>query len=379
MDAFSSPTASATVPVPPLVRPRLTVVVPTYDEAGNIARTVARIFAALDGIPAEILVVDDDSPDGTWRIARRLGEADPRVRTLRRVGRRGLSGACIEGMLAASAPVVAVIDADLQHDETLLPAMLEAVEEGRADLAVGTRFGEGAAVEGGLSARRALASRAANLATRVLLGVRLADPMSGYFCLRRETVERLAPRLAPHGFKILADIVATARGRLRVAEFPFVFRERKAGTSKLDARVGLEFLALVASRLTGGLLSVRFVLFGMVGSSGILVHMAALAALFAAGLAFAAAQALATVVAMTSNFFLNNWLTFRDRRLTGLGLLPGLLSFYAVCGLGVVANVGVADALFAADRSWWLAGLAGALVGAVWNYTASAVVTWRAR
>lgn len=381
MDKVTDTAAAGTAgPVDALAPPRLAVIVPTFNEADNIARTVERILAATHGLTVEIVVVDDDSPDGTAEVVRGLAERDPRVRLLRRVGRRGLSGACVEGMIAARAPVVAVIDADLQHDEKLLPTLHEAVASGAADLAVGTRFASGADASAGLSGFREGASRAANGVTRLLLGVRLTDPMSGFFAVRRATVEELAPRLSPHGFKILADIAASARGRLAVAEFPYVFRERTAGASKLDARVGLEFLALLVSKLSGGLLSVRFVMFGGVGASGLLVHGATLWLAIAAGVYFALAQTLATVVAMTWNFFLNNWLTFRDRQLRGpLPVVRGLLSFYAVCGLGAVANVGVAEAIYRLDQTWWLAGLAGAIVGAVWNYAASGVVTWRAR
>lgn len=362
-----------------LRRPEVTVVLPTYNERDNIAQAVERVAEALAGRAWEIIVVDDDSPDRTHEVARAIGERDPRVRCIRRVGRRGLSGACIEGMLAAAAPVVAVMDADLQHDERLLAPMLELVETGEADVAVGSRFVAGANASGGLSSVRETGSRVANLFTRTLLGVRLTDPMSGFFMLRRETVERLSPKLTRYGFKILLDIVASDRGRLGVAELPYTFRERVAGESKLDSRVVAELVALIVSKLFGGLLSVRFVLFGFIGASGLVVHMSVLYGLLVAGLHFNWAQAAATIVAMTTNFFLNNWLTFRDRQLHGWAMLRGLLSFYAICGVGVIGNVGIASVIYAYNEVWWIAGIAGALVGAVWNYAASAALTWRVR
>lgn len=370
--------AADLAPWPLPVRPALTVVLPTYNEAENIHRAVARVLAALDGLAVEILVVDDDSPDRTWEIARQIGASDARVRCLRRVGRRGLAGACIEGILAASAPVVGVIDADLQHDETRLPEMYRAVAGGEADIAVASRFETPGDVVEGLTPLREIASRTANMLARIALGAKLSDPMSGYFVVRRDIVERLAPKLTTHGFKILLDIVSAARGRLAIREVPTTFRERTAGDSKLDVRVALEFLALVGSKLTGGLLSVRFLLFGAVGATGLAVHLAALYLGLSGGLGFTAAQTAATLVAMTSNFFLNNWLTFRSHALRGWGLARGLVTFYAVCGLGVFANVGVASALAEADHTWWVAGLAGALVGVVWNYAANAALTWRA-
>jgi len=356
----------------------LAVVLPTYNERGNIAEAIARVGRVLDGVDWEVIVVDDDSPDGTAALAKEIADANPRVRCIRRVGRRGLAGACIEGMLASAAPIVAVMDADLQHDEALLPAMLDAVRSGDADIAVASRFAAGSATDG-LSAQRRTVSTLANGLARLLLRVRLTDPMSGFFMLRRDAVEAVADQLSTQGFKILLDIVVSMKRRPRIAEFGYVFRERGAGESKLDALVVFEFVGLIVSKLLGGLVSVRFVLFALVGLSGVVVHLACLRGLLATGLGIGAAQAGATFVAMTTNFFLNNHLTYRDRRLQGWRALRGLVSFYAVCGIGVLANVGVAEWVYGMDHVWWVAGLAGALLGAVWNYGASAVVTWRVR
>lgn len=365
----------------PLGAARLSVVLPTYNERDNLPVLLDRLDAALAGIAWEAIIVDDNSPDGTADVARAIAARDPRVRVIRRVGRRGLSGACVEGMLASSADYVAVMDADLQHDETLLPKMLAALSNGAADLAVASRHVEGGDVGTGLSAVRASGSGLANRLARVLLKVTLSDPMSGFFMIRRTEVERLAPGLSSQGFKILLDIVATARGSLRIVELPFVFRERLHGESKLDTLVALDFLGLVLSKLVGDLVSIRFLMFMLVGASGVVVHMAALFALMeAGGLSFQVAQTAATFVAMTTNFWLNNRLTYRDRRLRGLAALRGLLTFYVVCSVGVVANVGVASLVYQEDAGRilvGLAGLAGAVMGAVWNYAASSVLTWR--
>lgn len=365
----------------PLGAARLSVVLPTYNERDNLPVLLDRLDAALAGIAWEAIIVDDNSPDGTADVARAIAARDPRVRVIRRVGRRGLSGACVEGMLASSADYVAVMDADLQHDESLLPKMLAALSNGAADLAVASRHVEGGDVGTGLSAVRASGSGLANRLARVLLKVTLSDPMSGFFMIRRTEVERLAPGLSSQGFKILLDIVATARGSLRIVELPFVFRERLHGESKLDTLVALDFLGLVLSKLVGDLVSIRFLMFMLVGASGVVVHMAALFALMeAGGLSFQVAQTAATFVAMTTNFWLNNRLTYRDRRLRGLAALRGLLTFYVVCSVGVVANVGVASLVYQEDAGRilvGLAGLAGAVMGAVWNYAASSVLTWR--
>lgn len=370
--------AAAPVPAGSMAVPELTVVLPTYNERANVPLIVAALHKALAGVAFEVVFVDDNSPDGTAAAAREIAATDPRVRVIRRIGRRGLAGACIEGMLSSSAPYVAVMDADLQHDETLLPKMLAALKTGDVDLAVASRKAEGGAIGEGLSKVRAAGSNLANALAQKLLKVTLTDPMSGFFMLRRPIVDELAQKLSAQGFKILLDIVASGEGRLRIVEFPFVFRERREGESKLDTLVTFDYLGLLVSKYFGDLVSVRFLMFSLVGASGVLVHLFALrGSMLGLGLDFNVAQTLATFVAMTTNFALNNQLTYRDRRLSGLAMLRGLLTFYAVCSVGVLANVGVANLIYENEPVWWLAGTAGAAMGAVWNYAASSVLTWR--
>src|SRR5947199_7012874 len=258
--------------VAPRPAPELTVVVPTFKERDNVPLLVDKLARTLSGIDWEVVFVDDNSPDGTASLARQIGESDARVRCIHRIGRRGLSGACIEGMLSSQAKYVAVMDADLQHDETLLTAMLEKLRGG-IDLAVASRYLAGGSAAGLAGARREQASRLSTALARKLLGVTLTDPMSGFFMIRRDRFEELAPQLSSQGFKILLDIVATARGNLRIAELPFVFGERQHGESKLDARVALDFAALIPSKLTNDAVSFRFLLFCLVGLTGIATHM----------------------------------------------------------------------------------------------------------
>lgn len=356
----------------------LSIVLPTYNERDNIPELIRRLDATLGDIAWEVIVVDDNSPDGTAKLARDIAAHDPRVRVIRRIGRRGLSGACVEGMLASSAKFVAVMDADLQHDESLLPRMYDLLNGDEADLVVASRHAQGGDVGSGLSKIRSWGSDFANSLARTFLHVRLSDPMSGFFMIRREEVERLAPKLSAQGFKILLDLVASAKGSLRIKELPFTFRKRLHGESKLDTLVAFDYLGLLVAKLFGDLVSVRFLMFGMVGASGVLVHLAALKlVLDGLGIAFISAQTIATFVAMTWNFFLNNRLTYRDRRLRGLSVIRGLLTFYAVCSVGVLANVGVANLIFENQAVWFVAGTAGAAMGAVWNYVASSVLTWR--
>jgi dolichol-phosphate mannosyltransferase len=366
-------------PSPSTDLPRLSGVVPTCNERDNVTTLFRRLETALAGVAWEVIFVDDNSPDGTWQMVRDLARQDSRVRCIRRIGRRGLSGACIEGILASSAPCAAVIDADLQHDETQLPKMLALLQGGSADLVVGSRYVEGGSADS-FNKQRAGASALATEVAKRVLRVKIADPMSGFFMIRRDRFEQLAPQLSTQGFKILLDIVATARGDLRIVEIPYSFGSRLHGESKLDSMVALDFLGLVLAKLTHDVVSLRFLLFATVGSIGLLVHFAVLfIALEAFGMPFPHAQACGALLAMTSNFILNNFLTYRDQRLKGFAILRGLLLFYLVCGVGLAANVGVAFSVYDQEPIWWLAGAAGALMGVVWNYAMSGLFVWRRR
>jgi dolichol-phosphate mannosyltransferase len=331
---------------------------------------------ALEGIDWETIVVVDDARDGTEDYVRSRAQTDTRVRCLQRVGRRGLASACLEGMLASSAPYLAVIDADLQHDETLLPRLLAAARDGGSDVVVASRYMEGAST-GELAPERARASRVASRLSGVL-GSGLSDPMSGFFVVRREYLERVMRRLYGRGFKILLDIVAAAHGEVRIAELPYHMRSRQFGESKVSLRVVAEFFMLLLYHLTGRLLPARFFLFAAVGLTGVAVHLAVLWAVFGATGSFIAGQVLATFVAMTSNFFVNNAFTYADQRLRGRRMLSGLLSFYLACGIGAFINVAVGEWLFLQGVVYWLAGLAGAVVASVWNFFTTASVTWGA-
>jgi dolichol-phosphate mannosyltransferase len=359
--------------------PKLSVVIPTFNERDNVTTLFRRLEKTLAGIPFEAVFVDDNSPDGTWEVLRALSREDSRVRCIRRIGRRGLSGACIEGILASSAPCAAVIDADLQHDETQLPKMLAALQSGEFDLVVGSRYIEGGSAESFNRQRAGASAFATEIAKRVLR-VEIADPMSGFFMIRRDRFEALAPLLSTQGFKILLDVVATAHGALRIKEIPYTFGSRLHGESKLDSMVALDFLGLVLAKLTHDVVSLRFLLFAMVGSLGVIVHFAGLyTALKVLHLPFAEAQAVGAICAMTSNFILNNFLTYRDQRLKGFAIVRGLLLFYLVCSVGLFANVGVAFSVYDQQPIWWLAGAAGALMGVVWNYAMSGLFVWRKR
>lgn len=354
----------------------LSIVVPTLNESGNVHELLRRLETVLGAISWEVIFVDDDSPDRTASVARSIGRVNLRVRCIQRIGRRGLSSACIEGMLASAAPVIAVMDADLQHDESVLPRMLEIIQSDHADLVVGTRYARGGGI-GNWDERRAGMSRLATRFARRALKHDVSDPMSGYFMLRREVLDASVRRLSGIGFKILLDILASAPPGLRVAEVPITFRIRSAGESKLDELVMWEFGMLLADKTIGRYVPVRFLSFALVGGLGVLVHMAALTLLLKAwGFDFVSAQSAATATAMVFNFAINNLLTYRDRRLSGWAWWRGLASFMLACSVGALANVGIATQLFESDTGWFLAALAGVIVGAVWNYAVTRLYTW---
>jgi len=359
--------------------PELTIVVPTLNERDNVGPLIDQLDRLLVGVDWEAVFVDDDSADGTAEHLRDFGRADRRIRCIRRFGRRGLSSACIEGILSTSAPYIAVIDGDLQHDETLLPRMLDILRREKTDLVVASRYLASGAADG-LSSRRRVLSRAGVWLARMLLKSDITDPVSGFFMMRSEVADQAATRLSGVGTKILIDLVASAPGSLSVTELPYRFRGRHSGSSKLDWFTVLEYLALLVEKVSGGHLPSKFLLFGTVGASGMVVHLVVLRLLLAsAGAGFVGAQSTATATAMVWNYILNNSLTYRDYRLVGWAALRGLVSFMVICGLGAVVNVLVARDLYAMTQMWLFAGAGGAAVGALLNYALTSMFTWGRR
>lgn len=356
----------------------VSIIIPAYNERENIPLIVERLERLLTGDNWEIVFVDDDSKDGSLDVLLSLARSNPRVRFIRRIGRRGLSSACLEGMASSSAEVFAVMDCDLQHDETILPAMLRAFEEDPLlELAVGSRYTGKGGGTGEWSKSRVFVSRFATFIGSVVRKTELTDPMSGFFAVRREVFEETVRQMTGKGFKILLDIVLSAGRPLRVREFAYEFRTRQHGESKLDIVVAFEYLYLLADKILGRFVPVRFVLYVLAGLSGLVLHLAVLGALHKlAEVPFVPAQLVATLAAIISNFLVNNSVTFRQQRLKGGLLLPGLVAYALICGLGAIVNVQAADYLFESGIPWWFAGTAGALVGAVWNYAVSTQIVW---
>ncbi|MBB4267410.1 glycosyltransferase family 2 protein [Roseospira visakhapatnamensis] len=360
---------------------QLAVIVPTLNERDNVEPLVDLLDQALAGESWQVVFVDDDSTDGTLDVLHRLAGDRANVSVIHRVGRRGLSSACIEGMQATTAPFLAVMDADLQHDETLLPRMLRLARDEDVEIVVASRFADGASADGLSSGMRRTASRVGNAVSRLITRAPLTDPLSGFFLLRRTLLDRVAPALSGRGFKILLDIFASSPRPPRYAELGFTFRARVAGDSKLDTQVLWEFGMLLADKTLGRWalvrwIPIRFFMFVAVGLLGVGVHLGVLGGLLHMTVPFLWAQSVATLVAMTSNFTINNSFTYRDRRLRGARFLTGLVSFYLICAIGAVINVTLADLVYQQGAHWALSGVLGAGVGAVWNYGVSATITW---
>lgn len=356
----------------------LTVVIPTFNEAANVPLVVERLDRVLAGVAWDVVFVDDDSPDGTSAVARLLAQKDRRVRVIRRVGRRGLSTACVEGVLSSAAPFFAVMDGDLQHDDQKLPEMFRRLREENLDIVVGSRYLDGERTEG-LSPIRKWISRTGGRMARLVLKADLTDPMSGFFLMRREAFDAAVGNLSQQGFKILLDLFASSPAPMRFGEVATQFHTRQHGESKLDTKVAWEFGILVIDKLIGRVVPVRFAIFALVGATGVAVHLIVLWLIGKAGASFAAAQTTAVIAAMTWNFVLNNMITYRDQRLKGASFFTGLLSFYAIGAVGALANIGIAQSLYDQGRGWLIAGVAGALIGVVWNFTMSSFFTWRRR
>jgi dolichol-phosphate mannosyltransferase len=359
----------------------VSVIIPTYNERDNLAVLIPRLAEALATYAHELIIVDDDSPDRTWERADELAATHPQVRCFRRIGKRGLASAVVDGFAMAGGRALVCIDADLQHDPGKVPLLVQAL--GQAEIAVATRYaGDGST--GDWSGRRRAMSRGATWLARTLLRLPTSDPMSGFFAIRHETFQRVAPSLDPRGYKILMELLARSRVR-RVAEVPFVFGERAHGDSKLDGTVVQDYLAALWELRFGHWLPLRFVRYCLIGVSGIGIQMLAihllrmLPTLRTGDARLASALAIAT--AMLWNYILNNRWTFGDvRHRHAAAWLGGLARFALVCGIGAVISWSVAQGMRTATdgrMNIYFASLFGIAVATVWNYLINSRYTWK--
>jgi dolichol-phosphate mannosyltransferase len=354
----------------------LSVVLPTYNERVNLPLMVERLENCLKNSSFEIVIVDDNSPDETWKVALELAQSRPCLRVIRRLHDKGLSSAVMAGFEASLGKYLAVMDADLQHDENALPAFLEALEKG-ADIIVGSRIVAGGGIED-WSIIRQFMSFVASMLAKIVLPQVISDPMSGFFALRREIYEELAGDINPRGFKILLEFVARAR-HLRIAEVSYVFRGRVYGKSKLSTNVVLDYLAALYDLSVGKWMPRRFLKYAVVGLSGMVTNQCGVwVAINGLNLAESRALVWGIEISILSNFILNNYWTFRDVRLRGLvKVLRGLVSFNTICLGGAFINY--ASALFFLEkfgRTIYVANLLGVFFGTIWNYIVNSHMTW---
>jgi len=361
----------------------LSLVLPTYNEAKNIPELLPALEEALSDIPFEIIIVDDDSPDETWRIARELSQDKDNVHVIRRIDKKGLSSAVIDGFLSAKGDVFAVMDADGQHDMKLLPQLYSSVREGNG-FAIGSRYMEGGST-GDWDERRRFISRAATRMALFVCKVKVSDPMSGFFAVDRRVFEDSLERLNPKGFKILLDLLVHAPEGTTAKEIPFTFGLRLHGESKLSWKVQIDFLEYLYDVTIGRFIPLTFVKFCMVGTLGVGVHMSAyifFSNIIAGGEeltvgGFSLAVLGAVEIAILFNFTLNNLWTFANQKLKGRGALKGFVKYNIACSFGALVNWAVSASLFKNGWAELLAVFLGALAGVVWNYSVNRMFTWR--
>ncbi|NJE61525.1 glycosyltransferase [Thermococcus sp. 21S7] len=350
---------------------RISVIVPTYNERENLEELFNRIQGALEGHDYEIIIVDDDSPDGTWQFAQGLGERYP-VRVIRRTEEKGLSSAVIRGFREASGDIFVVMDADLQHPPEVIPKLLRAIENG-ADIAIASRYVPGGGVKNWYWYRKLISRGAIMIGRLALPRIRnVKDPVSGFFALRREVVEGVD--LNPVGFKILMEILIKGKYG-KVAEVPFTFGLRKAGESKLGTRTMLNYLRHVyrLMRWEGEL--DRLVKFTLVGLSGVLVNESFLW-LFVSDFGWdkILANVPATELAILNNFTWNDLWTFKDIRRKPLW--RRLLTFHMAALTGAVVQWLIYAGLVYMGLYYLISNLIGIVVSFAVRFIVNRHVTW---
>ena len=359
----------------------ISIVIPTFNEAENIIPLLKNLTLLVSHFEYEIIVVDDDSPDGTSDEVSKYMKSNKRIKLITRIGRSGLSSAIKEGLIFAQGKYLLVLDGDGQHHPSFVLDMLEQIRKSKSDIVIGSRFLNNSRLEG-LSNKRSLGSKIANKLARISLHKnfsKLTDYLSGCFCLEKEMTKKYIRKIEINGFKFLYELLSLSKGKLAVHEVPLIFKQRRFGNSKLDIAIVWDFLISIIHNLTLRLLPRRAISFGMVGISGVFVQLFITSFLVEIFLIdFYNALPFAVISAATSNFLINNQLTFRSDRLRNLGLVVGLLKFLIVASLPVIANVGITTAIYkyiSADT--FISQIAGIAIVYAWNYLASSSFVWK--
>ena len=358
----------------------LSIILPTFNEAGSISKMVSSLLELTSDWRTEILIVDDDSQDGTSDIVRTMAIQDQRIKLIQRVGRSGLASAIKEGLIAALYPFAVAMDSDGQHEPPAVLAAVEQLDNG-ADLVIGSRFLVNSAIHG-LSERRTEGSNLANRLARWSLPknyCHLTDYMSGFFAMDLRRCNQLVRKVDVNGFKFLYELLAISKGRLNTIEIPLNFQPRLHGSSKLDYAVLWDFLISLIHTALFRLLPRRAISFGLVGLSGVFVQLIITSLVMSLGPSFQQALPLAVVSAASSHYLINNTLTFKDKRQHGRQLLKGLLKFLLVASLPSLANIGLATVFYnLVQTNAIVAQLSGIIVVYIWNYAASSRFVWNA-
>ncbi len=359
---------------------QLSVVLPTYNERDNILPILRKILSLGGDFDLEILVIDDNSTDGTPELVKEISMNERRIRLIRRLGRSGLASAIKEGILDSSSNLIAIMDSDGQHEPiAILNAVRKLTDEG-LDLVSGSRFLGNSEIYG-LSQARTDGSSIANNFARFSLPKahgHLTDYMSGFLVMNLNSCMPFIYKVDVNGFKFLYELLAVSKGKLKIKEIPLKFQPRNYGSSKLDLAIFWDFLISLLHTFSLRLIPRRAISFGLVGATGVLVQLISTHILMTSiRLDFVEALPISVVIAATSNYIINNALTFRAQRLKRWKLIRGLLKFLLVASLPVIANVGLATTFYSmiANNAIW-AQLSGIFVVFIWNYAASSRFVW---
>mgnify|MGYP001166224958 FL=1 len=358
----------------------ISIVIPTFNEQNNISGIIDQLLKLDINYEIEIIVVDDNSIDGTAAFVREFSRIDRRVRLIIRMGRSGLSSAIKEGCLCASGEVIAVMDADGQHDPLYIEQALNKLEINKFDILVGSRFIEGSKIKG-LSKRRERSSSIANYLARLsLYGFysHLTDYMSGFILFKRNSCIKFIEKIDVNGFKFFYELLALSKGKLKVIEIPLVFKERIYGNSKLDFPVVWDFLISLIHSFIRRIIPRRAVSFALVGSSGVVVQLLTIYFFMSVtSFDFEKVLPVGVVIAATSNFTINNFFTFRTNKLSGKRFYLGLMKFLLVSSLPIIANIGITTLFYSQlSINSFISQIGGILVVFIWNYAASSKIVW---
>lgn len=344
----------------------LSVIIPTFNEAENILKVINEVEDSLQGHDYEIIVVDDNSPDGTSDLVKKYSKSNSKVSCIKRTWKKGLSSAVVEGVALSSKEHICVMDGDGQHNPKDLSKFINEFENQEIDLVIGSRF-IGKKNTEGLSSSRNELSRFGIKITNFFLKSPVTDPLSGFFMAKRQSLEGIRGSLYKDGFKILFDILMLDKS-LKFEEVAIDFRSRLKGESKLNISTLFNLAGQIFENLTQGLIPANFIVFAFVGTLGVVVHLASLNILLSFGIEFILGNLCSTLLAMCSNYFLNNYITFHNIHKLFSERLKGLLKYCFANSFSILANIGVASQFYLNDFSAFSSAMLGIMAGLILNY-----------